>query len=115
MFLPISKVRNLGGYFQPFDGCPQCGYAFEREPGYFLLATWAINYVVACAIGLLAFSVVSRWPGLSLALTFVLTLLPTLVAALLTIRHSKAIFLAMDLSWDPPDQKKSEESEPTER
>lgn len=44
IFPPARKVRSLGDWFTPLDGCPQCGYPYEREAGYFLMAIWGVNY-----------------------------------------------------------------------
>jgi hypothetical protein len=49
--MPLLKIRSLRDYFAPLDGCPRCGYAYERETGYFLLAIWAINYGVESRLG----------------------------------------------------------------
>ena len=38
----------------PLEGCPQCRYKYEREPGYFLLSTWALNYGVIGGLGVIA-------------------------------------------------------------
>ncbi|MBV8101458.1 MAG: hypothetical protein JOZ31_20130 [Verrucomicrobia bacterium] len=38
IFVPWYKVRSLQDWFMPLDGCPDCGYPYEREPGYFLLS-----------------------------------------------------------------------------
>ena len=46
IFIPWYEVRSLRDWFMPLDGCPRCGYPFEREPGYFLLSIFAINYGV---------------------------------------------------------------------
>lgn len=46
LFLPWKNVRTLQDWFAPLDGCPQCGYAYDREPGYFLMAIWGVNYGV---------------------------------------------------------------------
>ena len=52
IFIPWYEVRSLRDWFMPLDGCPRCGYPFEREPGYFLLSIFAINYGVGAFIGL---------------------------------------------------------------
>jgi len=53
---PAHNLQNDGmslrDYFAPLDGCSRCGYAYERETGYFLLAIWAINYGVGSLIGI---------------------------------------------------------------
>ena len=55
MFIPWRQVRSLRDWFMPLDGCPRCGYPFEREPGYFLLSIFAINYGVAAILGLVIY------------------------------------------------------------
>src|SRR4030095_3491055 len=40
VFVPLSRVRSLDDWFRPLDGCPRCGYAYEREQGYWLIAIW---------------------------------------------------------------------------
>ena len=52
IFLPLLRIRSLRDYFTPLDGCPRCGYAYERETGYFLLAVWAINYGFGSILGI---------------------------------------------------------------
>src|SRR3954470_9957856 len=52
IFVPARRVRSLYDWFFPLDGCPECGYAYEREDGYFLLATWVVNYGLVAGGGL---------------------------------------------------------------
>src|SRR5438270_13736892 len=52
MFVSWRRTRSLDDWFKPLDGCPRCGYAYEREPGYFLLATWGSQYFTVGGIGL---------------------------------------------------------------
>src|SRR5688572_3125463 len=54
VFIPVRRVRSLDDWLHPLDGCPRCGYAYEREPGYFLLAIWALNFGVVSASSLIA-------------------------------------------------------------
>src|SRR5688572_25647149 len=53
VFRPLRETRSLWDWFTPLDGCPRCGYAYQREDGYFLLATWVINYGLVAGLGLL--------------------------------------------------------------
>ena len=53
IFAPVKETRSLQDWFTPLDGCPKCGYAYEREPGYFLLAIWGVNYGVIGLGGIL--------------------------------------------------------------
>src|SRR6186713_406384 len=53
VFTPLSKTRSLFDWLKPLDGCPRCGYAYEREQGYFLLSIWGLNYGVVGGTGLI--------------------------------------------------------------
>ncbi len=101
IFLPLRRVRSLYDYFTPLDGCPRCGYAYEREQGYFLLAVWGLNYGVVAGLGVLAGLYIQNKynPGVWSAMW--LWLLPMPVMSFLLARHAKALFLAMDHYFDP--------------
>jgi uncharacterized protein (DUF983 family) len=101
IFLPWYKVRNLRDWFMPLDGCPHCGYAFEREPGYFLLSIFAINYGVGALIGLAVYLILDFWVQLPIGWTLVFTVLPLPFFNVWFARHSKALFIAFDLFFDP--------------
>jgi len=102
IFLPARRTRSVDDWLRPLDGCPRCGYAYEREQGYFLLAVWVVNYGVVGTLGLAAgLFIMDRYhpPLLSpiwLAFLLIIPLLNLLVA-----RHAKAIFLAIDHYCDP--------------
>ncbi|MEX1045524.1 MAG: DUF983 domain-containing protein [Chthoniobacterales bacterium] len=101
MFPAVATTRNLHDWFTPLDGCPRCGYAYDREPGYFLLSIWAINYGIAALLGLvlyLLFEWFFDWPVWTLIAAVVL---PVILFNLLFARHSKAIFVAWDHFFDP--------------
>ena len=101
MFPSVARTRTLGDWFTPLDGCPRCGYAYDREPGYFLLSIWAINYGIAAFFGLLlyaSFEWFFDWPVWTLITAVVV---PGVVFNLLFARHSKAIFVAWDHFFDP--------------
>ena len=101
LFLPLRRVRSLSGWMTPLAGCPRCRYDYERESGYFLLATWAVGYGFTCALGLLVWVVVSEFFHLTLAQTLLTVLLPLPLFSLLFVRHAKALWLAFDHFWDP--------------
>jgi uncharacterized protein (DUF983 family) len=101
LFVPLKKVRSLFNWFYPLDGCPHCGYAYEREEGYFLLATWVVNYGATGAIGLatgLLLQTFTKWSFWTIAITLLL-IMP--LVSLLFARHAKAIYLAIDHYFDP--------------
>ena len=83
------------------DCCGACGYVFEREGGYWLGAMY-VNYGVTVAIAVVAHVVMADVYGLS---TFVqmLTLLPASAAFVIWFfRYSRSLWLALDLTCDPP-------------
>jgi hypothetical protein len=94
-------VRSLYDWFRPLDGCPRCGYAYERETGYFLLAVWGVNYGVVAGLGLIVALILDHllnWPLLPLAL---IVGIPMPVLSFLFARYAKALYLAMDHYFDP--------------
>lgn len=101
IFIPLPRVRSLGGWFTPLDGCTRCGYAYEREVGYFLLATWGVNYTAGCLIGLLIALVLETFFRLPLPVLLVCVISPPVVFNFFFARHAKALFLAFDHFFDP--------------
>lgn len=101
IFIPVRKIRRLSDWFMPLDGCPRCGYAYDREPGYFLLSIWAINYGIGSLIGLILYVSLEWMFDLPLKTLLIWVLSPVLVFNLLFVRHSKAYFIAFDHWWDP--------------
>ena len=101
VFLPVSRVRSISAWMEPLRGCERCRYAYEREPGYFLLATWAFGYGATAAVGFLLWLAASVWLQLSLAGTLLFVLVPLPIFSLLFVRHAKALWLAFDHFWDP--------------
>ncbi|HEY8900235.1 MAG TPA: hypothetical protein VIM61_07475 [Chthoniobacterales bacterium] len=101
IFPRALSIRRVVDWFMPFDGCPRCGYAFEREPGYFLMTMWAVNSGFASLLGLLLYC------GLEMAFDFSLLLEAGIVAVAIGVfnvlfaRHAKAYFIAVDHLLDP--------------
>ncbi len=101
MFVPWLKVRSLYDWFTPLDGCPRCGYSYDREDGYFLLAIWGLNYGVVAVLGIaLGLWLQSRYnPGVWSPMW--LWLLAAPMMSFLLARHAKSVFVAMDHYFDP--------------
>ncbi|MFM8231402.1 MAG: DUF983 domain-containing protein, partial [Chthoniobacterales bacterium] len=109
IFPPLARTRNLHDWFTPLDGCPRCGYAYDREPGYFLLSVWAINYGIAALLGLalyLVFEWFYDWPVWTLIAAVVV---PVVLFNILFARHSKSIFIAWDHLFDPHEREGGED------
>lgn len=102
IFVPWRDVRSLSAWLAPLDGCERCHYRYEREPGYFLLATWALNYLFVGGLALLAWFFLATWGGgFSLTAMLLLILAPMPLVSLLVARHAKAFWLAFDHFVDP--------------
>ena len=101
MFVPLARVRSLHDWFTPLDGCPRCGYAYERETGYFLLAIWMINYGVGSLLGIGIYLVLELRYHLDLRTLLIAVISPVVLFNILFARHSKAFFLALDHYFDP--------------
>jgi uncharacterized protein (DUF983 family) len=101
MFVPARKVKSLFDWFTPLDGCPRCGYAYEREHGYFLLAVWGLNYGLVGGLGLIGGLLIQHYQHPPVWSAWWLLLLPVPLCSFLFARHAKALFLAMDHYIDP--------------
>jgi uncharacterized protein (DUF983 family) len=101
LFVPARKVRSIWNWFTPLDGCPRCGYAYERESGYFLMATWAFNYGIVCGTGLIIGLLVDHFYQPSLTNLILVMAIPFPIFAVLFARHAKSLYLAMDHYIDP--------------
>ena len=91
----------FGGFGRMIDRCPACGYVFEREGGYWLGAMY-VNYGVAVALAVTAHILMADVFGID-TMTQMLTIVPA--AALFVVwffRYSRALWLVLDLTFDPP-------------
>jgi uncharacterized protein (DUF983 family) len=101
IFPRALSVRRLWDWVTPFDGCPRCGYAYEREPGYFLMAVWAINCGSASLLGMVIYLFLEMNFALPIYVMAAGVLVPVVLFNLLFVRHSKAYFIAIDHLFDP--------------
>ncbi len=104
IFLPVRRVRSFDDWFSPLDGCPRCGYPYEREAGYFLLAIFGFNFGFAVFVGIAVFVYLAVFHDLAEITTWQLiaaTVLPIPLVNLLVARHAKALFIALDHFVDP--------------
>lgn len=101
IFAPVGRTRSLHDWFTPLDGCPRCGYPYEREPGYFLASTWLINYGAGSVLGILIYLVLEFTVHPPIGTLLPAVLLPILCFNILFARHSKALFIALDHLTDP--------------
>ena len=101
LFVPARQTRSVRDWFTPLDGCPRCGYAYERESGYFLIATWGIHYFTVTGLGLAAGLLIDAFVPLPLWLLVLVSAVPTVIFGFVFARYAKAIYLAIDHYFDP--------------
>jgi uncharacterized protein (DUF983 family) len=101
LFKPLRQTRSLFDYFEPLDGCPRCGFGYEREQGYFLLAIWGVNYGIVAGLALLISLLLEWLHPLTLWQYIWFVFAPMPLLSMLLARHAKALFLAMDHYFDP--------------
>ncbi len=101
IFPRAFSIRRVADWFMPLDGCPRCGYAFEREPGYFLMAVWAGNGGFASVLGMIVYVVIERRFDLPLVAAAPAVLVVVVFFNVLFARHAKAYFIALDHLLDP--------------
>ena len=101
LFLPWRQVRSLHDWFTPLDGCSLCGYAYDREPGYFLMAIWGVNYGVIGLGGMSLYFILLTTTEISPFHLFLFCVMPAPFLSILFARHAKSMFLALDHFFDP--------------
>lgn len=101
VFPPLSHLRSPADLFTPRDGCPRCGYAYEREMGYFLMATWAVSYGLGAMFGLAIYLYMEYVLNASLKSMLWVCVLSVLFFNLFTARHARSLWLAVDHFFDP--------------
>jgi uncharacterized protein (DUF983 family) len=101
VFVPAWRTRSVRDWFTPLDGCPRCGYAYEREDGYFLLANWGVHYFTVTAVGLAAALLVDHFFAPPFAVLAWGVSVPTLAFGFWFARYAKSIYLAIDHFFDP--------------
>lgn len=104
IFKKWHRVRSFYDWFTPLDGCPRCGYPYEREPGYFLLAVFGFNFGIGTTLGIGSFICLAEWgdaADMSIWTLILTTAAPIPVLNLLIARHMKALFIALDHFVDP--------------
>src|SRR5438045_8354934 len=98
---PVCGVGRMFRGLKSLDTCPHCGFHFEREAGYFTNAL-ILNYTITCLPIMLVIAPLAYFSGLSVWTLLIGGLLIALLLPILAYRHSKALWLAFDLSARPP-------------
>jgi hypothetical protein len=96
IFCSLSQIKKPSDWFDTLPGCPRCDYVYDREPGYFMLALWSFDYGLAALFGIVLLLVFYSNFQLATLPLLLLVIIPTVLFALLLVRHSKAFYLAID-------------------
>src|SRR5947209_14023407 len=97
---PICGARGLFRGLTMHDSCPKCGFAFEREPGYWTNAA-TMNFMISGGVVLMIVGPIV-FTGIPIPLILGISLALSALVPLLWFRHFKAIWLAIDLHVNPP-------------
>ena len=115
IFVPWYRTRSVRDWYTPLDGCPRCGYGYEREEGYFLMAIWGIHYFTVAGFGLVLGLLLEHYLKTSLMLIVLLAAVPTVAFGFFFVRYAKAIYIAVDHFFDPHVRPPAGERESAER
>jgi len=103
-----GKGKLFRGYFDSPERCASCGYFFMRESGYFLPHV-AIGYAVTVLVSLGSWPLMRYVFGIeNAAVTLGTMIVVAIVFGVWFVRYSKVLWLALDLTLNPP---KSEDFE----
>src|SRR5688572_5714236 len=97
-----NKGKLFKGFFDTPERCPQCGFFFMRESGYFLPHV-PIGYAFTVAMALGTWPIVYYVAGVrSAGLTLALMVGVALGFGIWFLRYAKMLWLALDLTLHPP-------------
>lgn len=87
------------GWFTMHERCAECGLKYERAPGYYLGSAY-INYGAIALLTTTTYIALRFGAGVSTATLKYPLLAVAVVLPLLTFRHARALWLAMDCHFD---------------
>ena len=96
LFRPLHKVRGVTDWYETLAGCPRCDYEYDRESGYFMLALWSFVYGPAALLGIGLLIFFTTFYHFTTGQLLLVVLAPTLIFAVLIVRHAKAFYLTID-------------------
>ena len=104
----VTPLRAEGAWLRFREGCPDCDYRYEREPGYFWGSAWIVTYTVAsfAAFGLAVWMLVV-FPKMDALVIALIAVAPIVPLAVLLTPFSRALWMWADHLLHPldPDEK----------
>jgi uncharacterized protein (DUF983 family) len=113
IFMSTYRTESLTDWFAHLPGCPRCGYAYDREPGYFLFALWMVTFTITSGCGLAQVFLLDYLFDFTTPTLLVCTIFPVVVVNVLLVRHIKAAYLALDHFVHPHGDDDSDEIQGT--
>ncbi len=106
---PRCGAKAFESWFRIKDHCGICGLGFEREPGYWVGAV-IINTSITFGtfIALFVTLVVATWPEVPWGTVMAVTIVVNAVVPIAFYPISMAVWLALELSWHPLEDKEIE-------
>lgn len=98
---PVCGVGPVFRGLTTRETCPYCGFHFEREVGYFTNAL-IVNYTVTSLPVLFVVAPLAYFSSLPIWTLLGIGSAIALLLPVLAYRHTKALWLAMDLAARPP-------------
>jgi uncharacterized protein (DUF983 family) len=99
-----GDTRIWKDWFSLRDACPNCGYVFIRESGYFLGAL-ALNLIVAELLTMIVLTwllIGTAWEWWEIEL---LVLPMAVILPLIFFPYARGLWMALDLAVHPPNQR----------
>ena len=100
---PLCGVGEMfAGWFRMNERCRGCNFAFERESGYFLGSIY-VNYGAAVLIAVVMHLLLEYVGQVPIVVQAVILSAFVVAFGLLFFRWARALWLAFDVSIDPPE------------
>ncbi|MCB9831056.1 MAG: DUF983 domain-containing protein [Planctomycetes bacterium] len=96
-----GEGRPFAGWLKVRERCSVCGHAHAREPGYFLGSIY-LNYGLTGALLMIWVVVAAFVLDLDQSLQVGLPVLFVLIFPFWFLRYARGLWMAIDLSIDPP-------------
>jgi uncharacterized protein (DUF983 family) len=97
-----GRGRAFNGFYRMRDRCPQCGYIFEREEGYWVGAV-IMNFVfVEAWFALLFVTIVfATAPDIPWVPLLIVAIVTNGILPVILYPYSKTLWMALDLHFHP--------------
>ena len=112
----------LKSWFKMVPQCPSCGFALQREEGYFsgamavnLMACEFILTAILIALTVKTWPLALTWPSPPLQTAWYISIVAAGILPILTYPFSKLLWVAFDLTFRPPTSADYGETIPTVR